>query len=211
MLDNLSPEEIKNQFKSNKTLRLVTYLVIGVVVVILGYFAYQQFIWKPANEKSMDTNYEGINYVMKDSTDLAIDALTAHVKKFDGKKGGEISQFLLGRQLMTKGEFKKAIEQFESVDVNDTYVKVLAIGLQGDCYSELGKYDDAQDMYEKAAETNENDKTTPMYLMKAGGVAEHRKDYKSATDYYKRIRDNYYQFSNQNGIDKYIARTENRK
>ncbi len=211
MIDNLSGQEIKDQFKSNKTLKIVTYLVGGLAVLALGYFVYKQFIWNPANEKSMETNYVALNYVSMDSTDMAIDELNAHVKKYDGKTGGEVSQFVLGRQLMEKGEFKKAIDELESVDLNDTYVKAMAIGLQGDCYSELKNYAKAQDLYAKAAETNPNEMTSPMYLFKAGLCAEQNKKYSEAADFYKKIRDNYLNFSQQKRIEKYIARTENRK
>ena len=73
MLENLSGKDFKSQFKENKTLRLVTIAVATVVVVTLGYFAYKTFIWNPANEKSKDAYWTGLNYASKDSTDAAID------------------------------------------------------------------------------------------------------------------------------------------
>ena len=49
---------------------------------------------------------------------------------------------------MKKGEYKKAIEALEGVDVNDTYVAAMAIGMQGDCYSELGNFKKAKEFLE---------------------------------------------------------------
>ena len=111
---------------------------------------------------------------------------------------------------MTKGDFKKALKELEEVDVNDTYVSVYKLGLQADCNSELGKYQEALDLYLEAAEQNENELTTPSFLFKAGLVAEELKNYEEANELYTRIKGNYLNFLNSKSIDKYIARTKNR-
>jgi tetratricopeptide (TPR) repeat protein len=206
MLENLSGRELKQQFKQNSTLRVVTICVGSVIVLVLGYLAYRQFIWKPANVKSNDAYWVGLNYAAKDSTDQAIDELKRAVKKYDGKDGGELAQFVLARQYMAKGDFKKALEELEGVNVNDTYIGTYTLGLQGDCYSEMGKHQEAMDLYVEAAERKENEKTTPEYLFKAALCAEQMKDFEQAKEYYTRIKDNYLTFSNQKAIDKYIAR-----
>lgn len=206
MLENISGVNLKEQFKSNEKLRITTYVVGGIVVLTLVYFLYKQFIWGPANEKSKAAYFEGLNYADKDSTDAAIEVLKPVVKKYDGKIGGEIAQFTYARQLMSKGQFAKALEELEGVDVNDSYVSVMAIGLQGDCKSELKKYEEAASLYLKAAETQENDFTTPTYLFKAALCAEKVNDFNNAVELYKRIEDNYSDFANQKSIKKYIAR-----
>ncbi len=210
MLENLSGQDLKSQFKNNKNLRMITIGVGSLVVLILGYFAYKQFIWKPANEKSKDAYYAGLNFAAKDSVDKAIDELAPVVKKFDGKQGGELAQFVLARQYMAKGEFKKALEELEGVSVNDTYLSVYTIGLQGDCYSEMNKYSEALDLYLEAADKIDNEKTTPEYLFKAALVAEELKDFSQATELYTRIKENYTQFSSVKTIDKYIGRVKNK-
>tara|TARA_B110000305_G_scaffold148376_1_gene164693 strand:+ start:1944 stop:2585 length:642 start_codon:yes stop_codon:yes gene_type:complete len=210
MLEDISGEKIKEQFKSNKTVRIITMVVGGIIVLALGYFIYRQFVWQPANEKSKDTYWAGLNYAAKDSTELAIDELQVQVKKYDGKDGGEIAQFVLARQYMNKGEFKKAITELEGVDVNDTYVQIMSIGLQADAYSELENYVEAAKLYKMAADMNENELTTPMYLMKAGLCLEEINNFEKATEYYITIKENYSAFASQKIIDKYIARTENK-
>lgn len=211
MIEDISAEGIKREFKNNKNLRLTTYIVGGLIVITLGYFAYLQFMWTPANEESKQKNYIGLNYATADSTDLAIDELRAQVNKYDGKIGGEVSQFVLARQLMTKGEFENAIKELEGVKVKDTYVAAMAVGLQGDCRSELKQYEEAANLYLEAAEINTNDMTTPMYLMKAGLCAEEIKDFETATTCYERIRDEFAAFASSKAIEKYIARAKNKK
>jgi len=211
MLENLSGQDIKSQFKQNKTLRMMTIGIGSVIVLVLGYFAYKQFVHLPADEKSKDAYYTGLIYASKDSTDAAISELSRVVKKYDGKSGGELAQFTLARQYMQKGEFKKALNELEGVNVDDLFISVYTIGLQGDCYSELGKYAEAMDLYEEAANKNENEKTSPEYFFKAALCAEELKNNEKALEFYTKIKDNYLNFSNTKMIDKYIARISNMK
>ena len=85
----------------------------------------------------------------------------------------------------------------------------LAIGTQGDCYSELGDYKNAVKMYVKAAERKENDITTPMFYFKAGLNAEEAGDFTKAAEFYKVIKSDFSSYATQKGIDKYITRSEN--
>jgi predicted negative regulator of RcsB-dependent stress response len=211
MLENLSGSDLKDQFKNNKQLRIITIGVSAILVLVIGYFAYRQFLWSPANEKSKEAYYPGLNYAAMDSVDKAIDELTPVVKKYDGKSGGEIAQFVLARQFMAKGDFDKALKELQGVKVSDTYVSVYALGLQGDCYSEKGNYEKARDYYLKAAKKSENEKTSPDFLFKAGLVSEQLNDFTKANELYTEIKENFRSFSDQKAIDKYIARTNRTK
>lgn len=206
MLENITTEEIKDQFKKNNTLRMVTFGIGGLLVLIIGYFVYRQFVVQPKNEKSKDAYWVGLNYANQDSTDVAIDELSLAVKQYDGYVGGEVAQFVLGKQLMNKGEFQKAIDELEGVDTEDTYVSAMAQGLIGDCYSELANYKEAVTAYVKASELNSNDLTSPMYLFKAGLCAEELKDFENATEFYTTIQNEYPSYASRKTIEKYIAR-----
>src|SRR5690606_28530109 len=121
---------------------------IGAVLVLgVSYFAYKTFIFNPNNEKSKDSYYAALNYASVDSVDLAIEEAKRGVKKFDGKIGGELNQFILARTLMEKGEFKKALKELEGVKLDDTFLSVAVISLQGDCQSELKQYKEAKKLY----------------------------------------------------------------
>lgn len=210
MLENFSFQDLKHKFNSNKNVKIYTYAVGGVLLLVVGYFGYRQFIVKPANEKSKDAYWVGLNYAAQDSTDLAIDELQGVVKKYDGKVGGENAQFVLARQYMSKGEYKKALTELEGVNVHDTYVASMAVGLQGDCHSEMKDYEKAGTLYLEAADINANDFTTPMYLYKAALCAEKVKDFEKAVEFYTRIRDEYPGYASQKAIDKYLARVSNK-
>jgi tetratricopeptide (TPR) repeat protein len=83
---------------------------------------------------------------------------------------------------------KKHSKNLEGVDVTDTYIAVYTIGLQGDCYSEMKNYKEALGLYEEAASKNENEKTSPEFLFKAGLVAEELGDFEKATELYTKLK-----------------------
>ena len=217
-MENISLGDFKSKFRTNKKFKIITLVIGGLIVTSITYFLYKQFIFLPKNEKSKESYVRPLNDINNASKQTnkdiklkeinkAIKLLESSVKLYDGYIGGEISQYLLGRQYMEKKEFQKAIKNLEGVDVNDTYIRIYSIGLQGDCYSELKKYDRAIEKYLEAADLEDNEFTTPMYLLKAGLCAEKRKDYEAATTYYTRILDDYPAYGSQKTIEKYIART----
>lgn len=209
MLDNLSFDQIKSKFNTDKKFKLGTYIAGAIIATLLLFLLYRQFIWTPNNEKSKDGWWVAMNYISKDSTDQAIKTLEPFVRNYNGKSGGEIGQYLLATQYMKKGQFKKALDNLQDVDVSDTYIKVYSIGLQGDCLSEMKKYEDAEKQYVEAAEMEDNEFTSPMYLFKAGLCADKLKKFDKATEYYTTIQDKYPSFASQKTIEKYIARSSN--
>jgi tetratricopeptide (TPR) repeat protein len=209
MLENLSFDLLKSKFNSDKKFKLGTYFVGGIVGLGLVFLLYRQFMWLPDNEKSNDGWWIAMNYISKDSTDQAIKALEPFVRNYDGKSGGEIGQYLLATQYMKKGQFKKALDNLENVDLDDTYLRVFSTGLQGDCLSEMKKYDEAEHKYFEAAEMEDNEFTSPMYLFKAGLCAEKLKKFDKATEYYTSIQDNYPTFASQKSIEKFLSRSSN--
>ncbi|MFM6947289.1 MAG: tetratricopeptide repeat protein [Flavobacteriales bacterium] len=206
MIDQLSFDDLKNKFNENKNFKIGTYVVAGVLAAIILYFSYRQFIWGPANEKSNDGWWVALNYISKDSTDQAIRVLEPFVKNNDGKTGGEIGQYLLGKQYMIKGRYAAALKMLEDVSLNDTYVSTMSVGLQADCHSQLKHYDQALELYLTAADKEANEFTTPMYLFKAGLHAEKLNKKADALTYYQRIKDDYPNYASTKTIERYIAR-----
>ena len=208
MLEDLSGQQIAEEFKSNKKLKMTTYIVGGILLLAIIFFAYRQFMWKPANDDSKNSYWVGLNYAAKDSTNLAIEEFETAVNQYDGKIGGEVAQFLLGRQYMEQGDFEAALEELGSVKVKDTYLSAMVVKLQADCYSELKDYEKAANLYLEAAEINPNENTTPEVLFAAGQCAEAINNFEKALECYQKIKDEYPSTSKGMSIEKYIARVE---
>ncbi|MBW7867926.1 MAG: tetratricopeptide repeat protein [Brumimicrobium sp.] len=209
MSDYITKEELLEQFKGNKILKISTYAVGAAVLIVLVVLAYQKFISGPKNEASKAEIADGIMYMEKDSTQAAIDEFEYLAKEYKGYAGGKISSYALGNLYFEQGKYEEALNELKKVKIDDTYLMTLAIGTQGDCYSELGDYKNAVKKYIEAAERVENDATTPVFYFKAGLNAEEAGDYQKAAEYYRIIKNKYLTFANQKQIEKYITRAEN--
>tara|TARA_B100001287_G_scaffold276569_1_gene287922 strand:- start:2700 stop:3371 length:672 start_codon:yes stop_codon:yes gene_type:complete len=220
MTENFSLEDFKKKFGENRKFRMTTIAMGVIVVLVLGFLSYRQWIWKPANEKSKETYFIALNSIANEGKNTLADTskavsktdpikkLQRSVKKYDGKIGGEVSKYILATQYMRKGKYKEALVLLENVHVDDTYVSVEVIGLQGDCESELKNYEKAYALYQDAARKNENDFTSPMYLFKAGLIAEKLKKPDEAKALYEKIATIYPKsfYAKEKNLDAYIAR-----
>ena len=82
----------------------------------------------------------------------------------------------------------------------------VAKGAIGDAFVGLNQLDDALDYYIKAANANENEFTTPLYLLKAGNTAMELKDYGKAQDLFERINNDFSKSAEAQSIAKFIER-----
>jgi tetratricopeptide (TPR) repeat protein len=210
MSEDFSLKTVKEKINSSKKLKLVTYILSGVVFGLLLFVLYQMFFYGPANTESKASYWRGLNFAMKDSTDKAIEELESAVENYDGKNGGEVAQFLLATQFMKKGKFDEAVTELEGTDVDDTYLSAMKSGLLADCKSEMKDYAGAVELYIEAASINENKFTTPMYLFKAGLCAEKVKDFNKAVECYQKIKDDYPDYGNRK-YEKYLSRATNKQ
>ena len=220
MTENFSLEDLKQKFNENKSFRISTIAIGAIAILVIGFLSYRQWMWKPDNEKSKETYFVALNAVANEGKNAVVDTskagsktdpikkLQKSVKKYDGKIGGEVSKYLLASQYMRKGKYKEALVLLQNVSVEDTYVSIEVIGLQGDCQSELKNYEKAYALYQEAAAKNENDFTSPMYLFKAGLVAEKLNKYDEAVTHYEKIATIYPKsfYAKEKNLEAYIAR-----
>ena len=220
MTENFSLEDLKQKYKNSKSFRISSIAIGTLALIVIGYLGYRQFMWKPSNEKSKESYFIALNAITNEDSNIAmvtskagaktdpIKKLQKSVKKYDGKIGGEVSKYLLASQYMRKGKYKEALTLLENVSVEDTYVSVEVIGLQGDCQSELNKFEEAYELYKTAANMNANNFTSPMYLFKAGLVAEQLKKYDQAKAHFETIAVQYPKsfYAKEKNLEAYIAR-----
>jgi tetratricopeptide (TPR) repeat protein len=206
-----NPEELLNKAKESKTLRMVSYVVGGIALLAIIWFSYNQFVFKPANEKSKTAYWRAMVFIENGENDKALKEFIRIAKQYDGKIGGEVSQYMAGRLYLEQGEFKTALSYLEKADIDDLYLGTMLIGLQGDCHAELGDFKKAVEYYESASKREPNEFTTPMYLMKAALVREIKlKEFKEAEKMYKRIEVEYFDYYKNNNIEKYLERAANK-
>src|SRR5690606_15895447 len=128
MTDNLeNSNEFLEKVKSNKTFKMSAIAVGTLIVIVLGIVAYRTMIYAPAVEQSKSAYWQDLVYLESDSLDLALQGFEAVAAKYDGKVGGEVSNYLAGRILMDKGEFESALSYLEKTDLEDVYASSMAV------------------------------------------------------------------------------------
>lgn len=209
---NLTPTE--SFFDKNKKLLLIAG--IGLVVVIIGYFGYQKFVSEPHAEESQDAYWNAFyEFQNGDSTGVSITGTENYMgfeeisTEYAGTPGGNIATYALGINAMEKKEFESALAYFEECEFEDVMVGTLVIGLMGDCYVEMGKYDEAAEKFEEAALREANEFTSPMFYKKAGLVYQELGQNDKAIIAYQKIKDDWSESVEAKDIDKYIIRAQN--
>ncbi len=191
----------------------IIYGVIGGLIVIIGGIYYVNGIYLPNKQaEALNMMYVAERYFEADSLDLAINGdgnfpgFEEIASDYGWTKAGNLAHYYLGISYLKKGEFEEAIDQLEDFKSDDVILSSIALGAIGDAYVELEKKDDALSYYKKAANNQENDFTTPIYLLRAGELAEELGEKDDALAFYQRIKDDFKTTPEGQNIDKYIAR-----
>ena len=210
------------QFVENNKKNL-GYGVLGLMVLIVLIITYFNYIKEPAEQKSYESIFMAEQYFAKDSFELALNGDSTFlgfidiIDEFGSTKSGNLAHYYAGicyLQLANDHKddreeyFNNAIDELNSFSGDDINIKPMAIGGIGDAYMELGDNDKAVSNYMKAANHNDNQFTTPLFLKKAGMTYSLMGDHQKALDAFNTIKTKYYKSTEGRDIKKYIGREE---
>lgn len=199
------------RFWQNNQKRILT-IVGGIAVVIVGWFAYNQFVVEPNEQKAQETIYKAEDYFAQDSSRKVLDGdgtskgVLYVIKTYSGTKAANLAQFYAGVSYLKLDEFAKAVEHLNKFSSKSDPIQMVAYGALADAYSELKKNDEAIANYKKAASTFTVDELTSAdYLWRAAQLCETINKPKEALEFYKQIKKDFPK-AKQGEIDKYIYR-----
>jgi predicted negative regulator of RcsB-dependent stress response len=196
--------------KNNK---VITYVIAGLVVVIGGYFVYNNFFKSPAETKAAEAIWKAEDYFRQDSLNLALNGDGANpgflkaISKYSGTKAGNLAKFYAGACYLKLGDFNNAVKYLKDFSTDQVEVKLRATGLLGDAYSELGKKQEAIDSYKKAGTLfEEDDVNSPEYLFRAAMLNQELGKSKDAIELLHIIKDKYPTSQRAFEADKYLGK-----
>lgn len=189
-------------------------VVVGIIVVIGGYFAYSNFVAAPNEKEAKEMMFMAEQYFQQDSLNKAIYGDGVNMgfleiqDNYGSTKAGNLANYYLGIAYLRSGQYESAISSLQDFSSNDVMLSAIALGAQGDAYMELGDKSKAASFYSKAAKANDNEFTSPIYLMKAGMAYEAIGEYKDALSAYQSIKKEYSTTQEGADVQKYISRVE---
>jgi tetratricopeptide (TPR) repeat protein len=212
--ENLNIEETIS--RSEAFIEQYKNLLIGIVAAIVlvgGGLYYVNGIYLPNKQaEALNMMYVAERYFEADSLDLAINGdgnfpgFEEIADDYGWTKAGKLANYYLGIAYLRKGQFEEAIDHLEDFSSDDIMLSSIALGATGDAYLELDKKDKALSYYKKAAYNKANNFTSPIYLLRAGELAEEMGQEADALKFYQEIKDKYKSTPEGQQIDKFIAR-----
>ncbi len=197
-----------------KNQKMLMGVMLGLLVVVGGYWAYIKFVKAPLEKDASSQMFVAEQNFEVDSFKLALNGYQTYpgfiqiAEDYGSTKAGNLANYCAGVSYMNLGEFDKAIEYLSHFKTKDVMLGSIATGLIGDAYVEKGDYNKAINYYKKASSNNLNDYSTPIYLKKLGLIYEEEGDFKKAQTAYQTIYDNYKKSKEASTIQKYIERAK---
>jgi tetratricopeptide (TPR) repeat protein len=194
-------------------------LILGVLAVLVigtgAYFAYQNFVKKPAELEANDAIWTAQKNFKTDSFALALNGdgtknnpgFLKLISKHGGTKAANLAHFYAGACYLQLGDFANAIKQMEEFSTSDNELLIRKYGSLGDAYAETGKNEKAIEFYKKAASTFETDEANSSeYLFRLGQVYDKMGKSKEAIETFTAVKEKFPLTLRANEVDKYLAR-----
>ncbi len=205
-----------------KNQKYIMIAVGAVAVVVLGYLGYNKFVAEPKAGEAMNEMFQAqqyfdqaVNGTAKDSLyKLALNGgegkfgMVDITKEYSGTPAGNLANYYAGMAYLNLKDYKNAVKYLGEFSSDDVMLGPIAKGGIGDAFMQLNQPEDALGYYDKAANMNTNDYTTPMYLFKAANVAMKLGKTQQALDNYKKIKEDFPTSTEASNIDAFIGKAE---
>ena len=209
-IDNLNDKLTALPAKLKESRKLITVTAIVAIVIIAAILFYIFGVRQPAIAKSNDNiGQADIEYNVNGNDSLALNLYQQSAK--DGYAAGNRANLQAAILLYNNGDYAQALEYVKDYSAKDDVVGAAAYSLEGDCYVNLDRFDDAVGAFKKAIkQSDENPYYTPLFMLKLARVYEAQKKYADAEKLYQEIMDDYpvYTTTINPGVEKLLDRAK---
>ncbi|MDE6765198.1 MAG: tetratricopeptide repeat protein [Duncaniella sp.] len=192
--------------QNNPRFIVIGSIVIAVVIalILIWVYAIRQPGINAANEALGQADMELL--MGKDSGALA---KYQQVAADHGYKAGDLANLNAAILLYKDKKYEEALAHLKDYSASESIIGAGAKSLEGDCYVNLKKYDEALSCYKEAVKiSDENPAYTPAFLLKEATVLREMKKYKEEAAVYEEIINDYPNYGAEIGTDlkKYLER-----
>jgi tetratricopeptide (TPR) repeat protein len=203
------------QFIENNR-KMISYVIIGIIVLVLAILGYFKYISGPKEIKAFNTIHYAEKYFEQDSFLLALNGDGVNsgfleiIDDFGRTKSGNLAKYYAGISYLNlamldtnaiRTEYlENSIKYLNDFSSDDELVMPMALGAMGDAYDELGDPEKAIDQYKKATEASDNEFTKPLFLLKMGMMYSALGKHDKALETFEIIKNDFYN-SNEGGME----------
>lgn len=198
-LDTIDEKVLEGELFFERHAKKIIIAVAAIVIIALGIFAYHRFVQMPKAEKASAQMFVAEDSFIAGQDSLALkgqgaDApgFEAIAKNFSGTDAANLAHAYSGICLYDMGKYQEALAELQKFASDDELIAPSIQRMMGDCYVQLGKYEDAIKAYESAAKLADSEAISPSCLIKAGHVYEKLGKYDKAIAAYQQVKDKYY-------------------
>ncbi len=174
-----------------------------LIVAVLGWFGYQQFIIGPKNEEATKSYLSAQKNLAEGKEDLALGGKSVAnpgflgtYEQYGSTKAGKLAAYNAGLIEFKKGHYQKAYDLLDNFSSNNKVLVALKYGAMADCLANLNKSDDALSMADKASSASDDAYTSYYFTKKAGMLALALKKNADAKKYFAAIDEKYQDYDN---------------
>lgn len=211
-LDDLNDSLTRAEQKIQGNRKLILYIGIGALVVALLVLGYIYLIHKPSVNKAntaygIADNKELVYQAQSMQLDSAATAteLAAITKAYEdaarnGHDGGNNATLMAAVYNYKNGQYQKALDLLKDYDRNDEIIAASSKALEGDCYVNLDKFDEAIKSFQEAAKIAKGNPTLEPYcILKEATVQRHQGNFQAEAALYKKIIETYPEYATVTG------------
>jgi tetratricopeptide (TPR) repeat protein len=192
----------------------ITYVVGALILIVIAYLGFTRFYLQPREKEAQSQMFMAENYFERDSFNLAINGDGNYlgfldiIDDYGMTKSANLAKYYTAISYLHLGQYEDALDYLKRFKTKDLLLGPIAEGAKGDASLELGDMDAALKHYRKAYKMNDNELTTPVYMMKAAKLLESMDELEDALALYKELKEKYPESTEGQNVDKYIARVE---
>ncbi|WP_370899912.1 tetratricopeptide repeat protein [Chryseobacterium gossypii] len=190
-------------------------IVFGVLVLaVLGFFAYKQFVVAPKNTEAIKSFLAAQKNLTEGKDKEALGGKSAANPGFLGTYNeysstniGKLSAYNAGLLKFKEGKFQEAYDLLDKLSSDNKTIMAMKYGAMADAKSGLNRNDEALQLLDKAASTSDDPYTSYYFTRKAGILALGLKKNAEAKKYFSTIEEKYQDYDNGMS-DSYIEMTK---
>ncbi len=175
---DLDKEALQTERFLERNAKLLGIIFGALVVGVLGFFLYQQFVVAPKNEEATKSYLiaqknlaEGKDAEALGGKSAANPGFLGTYENYPGTDVGKLSAYNAGLLKFKEGKYQEAYDLLDKFSSENKVLMALKYGAMADAQSNLNKNDETLSLLEKAISASDDPYTNYYFTRKAGLVA----------------------------------------